>query len=357
MQFLGETFDGVPLGTPSGRTVMRTRLIPIVVSFSAVMPELNTALAQERNALPFPPGTKAAIEEFFNNQIPSDPAKSGVVSLREAIDAVVAAKLEFQIESLCGADDSQDVELYDGSLGPSKDFVRSNEPMTAQIQWNDNLAAKYAPPEGDPGNVSGARWCTGTLIAEDRFLTAGHCFDRDGGGWVRPKKFADGQWTVISEWEIARNMHVNFGYQIDADTHAIRTPTVFPIVELLEHRRGDLDYALVKLGPGADGKLPGNVFGIRQVSANEPALGALLTLLQHPGGQPKKIEAGPLSLTADGLLQYNDLDTLGGSSGSGVLNEGGEVVGVHVLGGCTALGAGFNKAVPMTSIMFVSDLL
>ena len=83
------------------------------------------------------------------------------------------------LETLCGAtDDSQPVEQYDGSLGVSRGFVFDHQSPVGQVQWNNNLAANYT----NPGNVSGERWGTGTLIADDLFLTAGHLFDTRGGG-------------------------------------------------------------------------------------------------------------------------------------------------------------------------------
>jgi hypothetical protein len=75
------------------------------------------------------------------------------------------------LESQCGAaDDSQPVEQYDGTLGVTTAFVNNNQRPVGQLQWNDNLASIYT----NPGNVSGVRWCTGTLITNDLFLTAGH---------------------------------------------------------------------------------------------------------------------------------------------------------------------------------------
>jgi Trypsin len=116
------------------------------------------------------------------------------------------------LRSQCGAtDDSQPVEQYDGTLGVTTAFVDAHQAPVGQIQWNDNLAAIYT----NPGNVSGVRWCTGALVANNLFLTAGHCFDQTGGGWQRP--LVNGTTDVISPQEIATNMHVNFNYQVDPD--------------------------------------------------------------------------------------------------------------------------------------------
>ena len=59
------------------------------------------------------------------------------------------------------------------------------------------------------------RWCSGTMISEDLYLSAGHCFDsvNEPDGWQVPK--TNGTNDPIQPKEIARNMHVNFNYQVD----------------------------------------------------------------------------------------------------------------------------------------------
>ena len=309
------------------------------------------AQTQNRPALPFPPDPQSTV----NQSLATD--GNLVVSSREALDAILAKVRKAQIESLCGPDNSQDVELYDGKLGPSKKFVADFEPSTGQLQWNSDFASKYKPPNANPGNVADVRWCTGTLIAPDQLLTAGHCFDRDGGGWVRPKKLDNGQWTVIPESEIATNMHVNFNYQMDAKTMKPRTAIVYPVTELLENRLGGQDYALVRLGKDKDGKNAGDRFSTRKIAPANPANNAAVTMFQHPQGNPKKVEAGKVAKIENALIQYNDLDTQGGSSGSSLINDKAEVVGIHILGGCEAAGTGFNKATPIDSVRAVSGII
>jgi hypothetical protein len=68
----------------------------------------------------------------------------------------------------------------------------------------------------------------------------------------------------------------------------------------------------------------------------------MLTIIQHPAGLPKRIEAGPLSDFTGNFIRYNDIDTLGGTSGSGILGPNGRIVGVHTNGGCTAQMTGHN---------------
>lgn len=85
--------------------------------------------------------------------------------------------------------------------------------------------------------------------------------------------------------------------------------------------------------------------------------GARPCVIQHPNERRKQVEAGPLLSNNSGHISYDEIDTLGGSSGSAVLNgETGEVVGVHTNGGCSAFG-GANYGVAIGTIRKVSSIL
>jgi V8-like Glu-specific endopeptidase len=250
------------------------------------------------------------------------------------------------LESQCGTtDDSQDVEQYDGTLGVSRAFVDARQGPAAQVQWNDGLGAVYT----NPGNVSGVRWGSGTLIADDLFLTAGHLFDQTGGGWQRPRR--NGTADIVPPAEIATNMRVNFDYQFDPLGN-LRPEQSFAITELVEYRLGGLDYAIVRLTGD-----PAARFGTTAVSAVDAAEQDMAAIIGHPAGVPKRIEAGPITELDGDLIRYDDIDTLGGNSGSGILRaDDGLVVGVHTNGGCTASG-GSNFGVRIASIIAQSPVL
>jgi hypothetical protein len=68
-----------------------------------------------------------------------------------------------------------------------------------------------------------------------------------------------------------------------------------------------------------------------------------LAIIQHPRGLPKVIAEGRFLDSCNQLVYYADLDTLVGSSGAGVLNRQGHLLGVHTDGDCDETGRGTNR--------------
>ena len=309
-------------------------------------------------ALPRPRRVEAAVTALIEGaddperQLPDMLRRREIMALELGLIDAEIERLAF--ESICGQrDDTQDVELYDGGLGVTREFVDNHEPPVGQLQWLDDLPQRFNGLNDSPGDVTGVRWGSGGLFANDLFITAGHCFDQHGGGWQRPRRNG----TTIEPAEIATLMRVNFNFQINGATGQVRPGEPFPVEQLREYRLGNLDFAIVRLGRNSMGQLPGEVYGILQLAVQDLIdVGTMLCLIQHPSGRPKRVEAGPMLHNRATEIAYDSLDTEGGSSGSPILSTAGEIVGVHTNGGCAAF-SGFNFGVPIGTIRMASAVI
>lgn len=159
--------------------------------------------------------------------------------------------------------------------------------------------------------------CTGTLIAASAgpvVLTAGHC--------VTPGVRA----TVAFNVEEA--------------------PDGDPLVtegEVIEHSTAP-DYALLRLA-----QLPAVTPTPLGSSPTER-----LAIIQHPRGRPKVVAEGQLGGACQGYIYYGDLDTLVGSSGAGVLNQGGLLIALHTDGDCMRDGSGVNWGLGIATVVEAS---
>lgn len=218
--------------------------------------------------------------------------------------------------SICGsANDAQHVNNYNGTLGPTVSFVQTHKTSKGALETTATAGA-------------GAKYCSGSLIGTNLFLTAGHCVDS----------------STIGDF-------VSFNYERVAGGTTVAPQTHVRVDAIVEDGLGGLDYAILRLAG-----TPGNTFGVATVAAGDPATGSAITIIGHPNAEPKQIEAGTVASFTTNQMRYGNVDTLGGSSGSGVLNSSGAIVAVHTNGGCTASG-GTNSGTRISRIRAVSGVL
>jgi hypothetical protein len=271
------------------------------------------------------------------------------------------------VESQCpnGGGRLWDVAIFPGVDGVPREFVAAHEAPVGSLRWNSNLVEVFA----DPGTVSSKRYCSGSLISEDLFLTAAHCLDqcpertceRSSEGCPRPCPLPDSFWVVpkiagtsnpISRAEIATSMHVEFKYQFDPATGESESKIErFDVIELVEDQLGGLDYAILRLR-----NTPGLKLGATRIKPTDASQGSQLCMIGHPDGWPKQVEVGIDWFFDENYCRYRDLTTLAGSSGSAILEHPeGRLVGVHTNGGCDT--AGNNYGVRIGALLKVSPKL
>ena len=103
---------------------------------------------------------------------------------------------------------------------------------------------------------------------------------------------------------------------------------------------------------------PGVIFGHANISRLDANIGDMICIIGHPAGLPKRIEAGSATDFHNSHIGYNDIDTLGGNSGSGILRSpDGLIVRVHTQGGCHVEAIGHNYGQRISSLLSVSPTL
>jgi V8-like Glu-specific endopeptidase len=161
-------------------------------------------------------------------------------------------------------------------------------------------------------NQPNGAFCSGSLVAEDIIMTAGHC--------------------VRSE-EDCKAIKFVFGFSLKAKDQmptSVAASDVYGCKQLIVRKQigTGFDYALVKLDRAVTGHAPLKL-NTAAVASNAP-----LVVIGHPSGLPTKIADGASVRDAHpvGFFVAN-LDTYGGNSGSAVFNtQTGLVEGILVRG-------------------------
>lgn len=240
--------------------------------------------------------------------------------LAAALRLTASAQVEGQV--IYGSDDRIDVYQTDNAK------LRSLADSTVALMQASSVKAEGAvakletEPYG-PGNglckdepfyeQVTAAFCSGSLVAPDVIMTAGHC--------------------VTSDSSCANTKFV-FGFAVKEKG---KMPTSVPAKEVYgcakllgrEQINDGADWALIKLDRAVTGHAPLKLNKTGQIENKTP-----IVVIGHPAGLPTKIAGGAevRDASKNGYFVAN-LDTYGGNSGSAVFNaKNGNVEGILVRG-------------------------
>ena len=224
-----------------------------------------------------------------------------------------ALELDRDTGSICGSNDMLDVENASTDVQRMADAVGQLEITVGSSTFST---------------------CSGALVSENVFLTAGHCFDV-----ADVNKQTGSNFTSMNA--LCGAMQVRFNFQLSGGvpTPVASQPT-FACSQILDQRDGNgHDYALIQLTGS-----PGTQFGFLDADLNRPIEDDPLMVIHHPAGAPKMVSFDQARNVTDRKIAHK-ADTLGGSSGAPIIMDG-RVVGVHTTGGCNFTGIGSNSGFP-----------
>jgi endonuclease G, mitochondrial len=304
---------------------------------SATLPDDQTLAATEERLKKLlavlRDGAIEALESMPFEGSPAEPQKSAKERARERLRAnpkdavarrlrrkgIVSTPLKSAFESFGPADrvfpESDQLSEADIALGLER-IIGRNELLGVQY-LDGGLAASRSV-----GRIllrRGARVVgmgTGFLVSPRLLMTNNH---------------------VLPTAQSAQGSLVQFNYQFGLDGRPLTAMSfdLEPDAFYLTSKSTELDFTLVAVRETADNGAKLVDFGFKRLANlnDEILAGESVTIIQHPGGEPKQIalrENFVLALpqTADRYLYYQT-DTTPGSSGSPVFNDDWEVVALH----------------------------
>lgn len=157
-----------------------------------------------------------------------------------------------------------------------------------------------------------AAFCSGTLVAPEVIVTAGHCVE---------------DMTDCLETSLV----FDYLYTADGELAELEADDVYNCVEILARENGTLDYAYLRLDRPVVGHAPADISAGIGATCRSVSDGDAVSVLGFGAGLPLKIDDGGnvTDESTDGTYFFHtSLDTFGGNSGSGVFDADGNMVGV-----------------------------
>ncbi len=238
-----------------------------------------------------------------------------------------ARALAVMPEVIYGEDDRHD--LYESAVSPQlREAARSTGALLKKsdigVDPADGTFSKL-PGEtyGEALNLCASEpfreqpnpaFCSGFLVGEDLFVTAGHCMETQ----------AD-----------CESIAFVFDFNVDIagkDPTRVANRDVYSCKRLISRSLGETsqsDFAVVQLDRKVTGRTPLKFRRAGKIDDREA-----IAVIGHPAGLPTKVAAGAnVRTNVEGAFFVANLDTYGGNSGSAVLNaETFEVEGILVRG-------------------------
>lgn len=221
-------------------------------------------------------------------------------------------------QSVCGSMTSLTSAGVTRSIGPfSEELLRRVRSATGVLHFNSDT----------PTSVQQRRYGSAVMIAPRFALTAAHNLD--------PNIVLGTPVTGInSPSDMCRWTHFDLGFVQPNGTDPV--PLVnghegqsYACVRVVSYAPGGLDVAVVQLSG-----TPGITWGYLPVATDTARIGRPVLLVGTPAGLALQASTGRLLGVENETLFY-DADTVGGFSGSGIVDERGTVIGVHRAGNCT----------------------
>lgn len=176
-----------------------------------------------------------------------------------------------------------------------KESAGSNYKIHARVYGDSKLLCKDEPFY----EQSYASFCSGSLIAPDIVMTAGHC--------VKSFKACESVKFVFNYSYLTKN----------ADPTVVAANNLYSCKELIYSQAANADFALVRLDRKVVGRKP-----LALNTSSVIKVGDKLVLIGNPSGIPTKVAAGATVLkTTHKDYFVTDTDSYAGNSGSAVFNE------------------------------------
>ena len=184
---------------------------------------------------------------------------------------------------------------------------------------SDNLGARFNLCSSEPfRDQESVAFCSGSLVAPDKILTAGHCVNSqaDCDGLSVVFGFAVNNGPAGSLYVSMRTVNAAEIYQCAGIIHG-------------EDQNSGADFALIQLARPVENHLP-----LAYRESGSVASGQRLVMIGHPLGLPTKVAGGKVLDGSPQAYFVTDLDTYEGNSGSAVFNaDTGLIEGVYSRGG------------------------